>query len=178
MSHHVVSGLAWTRETVSPWPKGRGPRKASRKEGLAYERAVAKVLPLARYQQWFEFGDRSGSNFCAPDLLLDVGAYLVCLECKLTDWPEAKLQLSQLYLPVLAHHFGKPIRGVVVAKNLSFKSNLATVADNFAKAAYLALNSPSVWHLPSPRLAHLSCDFATKPRPYLFSAPKLAIVAA
>lgn len=178
MTHHVVRGLQWTRPTASPWPKGRGPRKASKREGIAYERAVAKALPAAVYHQWFEFGDQSGSNFCCPDLLLDLGTHLVCLECKLTDWPEAKLQLSELYLPVLAAHYRRPVRGIVVAKNLSFKSRLDTVADNFAKACYLSLNAPAVWHLPQPRLAHLSCDLARKPVASLVSLATPALVSA
>lgn len=86
------------------------------------------------------------------------GPVVLVLECKLTDWPEAPLQISELYKPVIEVALGKPVVGIVVAKNLSHKTNRAQVASSLFQAIeFVNRGIIPTWHLPWPeRIAHIS----------------------
>jgi hypothetical protein len=120
-----IEDLRWVQPRTNPWPKSR--LRGSRAAGLRYQRAVARAIPVARADEWFEFLDRHGVGCCSPDLIL-VGSRLVfALECKLTAVPQADAQLAGLYLPVLAHHFGREARGIVVVRHLRPQVDLSRV---------------------------------------------------
>lgn len=81
------------------------PRKASKKHGLRYEKALARAIPYAQHGQWIEFWDSNGHHYCQPDLLLalkgPLGSFHAVLEAKLGDAEAARAQLQRLYKPVL-----------------------------------------------------------------------------
>ncbi len=111
-----IEGLHWVHPRANPWPKTR--LRGTRAAGLRFQRAVARAIPLGQADQWFEFSDRHGLGYCSPDLILVGSRLIVALECKLTAVPEADAQLADLYLPILAHHYGREARGIVVVRHL------------------------------------------------------------
>lgn len=157
MTHRKVVGLLWARLCESPFSGTKRPR-GTKGQGLRYEHLVAKAIPIATHGQWFEFCDANGPGFCSTDLLLNLGHSIAILECKLTDWPEAKEQVDELYRPIVKMVFNRPALGVVVAKGLSHKTNTQLVVPTLAQALFIALRQTPTWHNPFPRLAHLSDD--------------------
>lgn len=123
MSRRVI-GLLRAAPCESPWAaKPKRLPKGARGAGVSYERRVAKALEGAlahtpRYGQWFAYWDATGSHYCQTDVLAQVGAELVVVECKLRNVDEARAQLGGLYLPVVGAALGRPARGVVVVKTL------------------------------------------------------------
>lgn len=115
-SCRTVQGLATAQFSACPWPKSR-PRGA-KAQGLRYERALSKALPSAKHNLWFEFWDKNGRGFCSPDFLLEFPQFLVVLEAKYTDTDAGREQIEHLYRPILAKLYAKPIRGVLVCRNL------------------------------------------------------------
>ena len=105
-----VKELLWVREGESPWPKVKRRPKGAKGLGLGYENALAKALPHAIHGPWFEYCDRNGRGFCQPDFVLVGSNLILVIECKLTNYPEACLQLANLYLPVLGAFYQKPER--------------------------------------------------------------------
>jgi hypothetical protein len=112
----VVDGLQWVEQAESPWPKSR-PRGA-KGEGLRFEKALAKRLLGARHGLWFKFQDFNGIGYCSPDFIVNYEQFVLVIEAKLTDTDEGRAQIEQLYSPVLQMHYRRPIRGVLVCKNL------------------------------------------------------------
>lgn len=164
-THRVITGLQSVAPALAPpFPRpkaGTGARGA----GLRYERALARALPQALAGLWLEFRDSAGPGFCQPDLILRDyplrGAlYTVVLECKITWTPNGHLQLEQLYTPILAKLWGRPVVGVVVSKHLTSATPLSWVHSDLSAALDSALltGRRSVWHWlgrstgPGPRL--------------------------
>lgn len=119
-----VAGLLWAQHT-SEGPFGPQRRKKGAKgAGLGYERKVAKALPQAIFNPWFEYMDANGKGFAQPDFLLPLkGGLLAILECKLTATPVGKEQLALLYMPLAQFLWPKrQILGVMVTKNLTWAS--------------------------------------------------------
>lgn len=111
-----VEGLRWVQPRANPWPKAR--LRGSRAAGIRFQRVVARAIPEARADKWFEFLDTHGLGYCSPDLILPTRGPIYVLECKLTAVPEADAQLAHLYLPVVAHYTGREARGIVVVRHL------------------------------------------------------------
>jgi hypothetical protein len=105
--------------------------------GLRYERLVGRALgawPGLRLGPWFEFCDANGRGYCQADALIIQPDLVVVLECKLTDVPQADLQLEGLYKPVLEHIYKRRVHGVVVTRHLTRTTDLSRVTDSFAGA--------------------------------------------
>eukprot|EP00919_Chromeraceae_sp_WS-2016_P052876 GHVR01125558.1.p1 GENE.GHVR01125558.1~~GHVR01125558.1.p1 ORF type:complete len:179 (+),score=7.23 GHVR01125558.1:131-667(+) len=133
MTHRVVSGLiraeALTRKP-SCIPQGR--YRGVKALGIAYERAAQAALPIAKPNPWFMFRDKNGLGYCSPDLVLIGSGLALVIECKLSDIPEARTQITQLYAPVLQMALGLPIRGLVVTKHINAAST--RVVDSWENA--------------------------------------------
>lgn len=120
MAIRQIKGLKWARQLPGrpkciPTSRPRG----AKAEGLRYERALAKRLPLAAHGVWFEFADSNGPGYCQPDFLLTLpNGALAILECKYTWVAEAHAQLAGLYAPVVREARGADVVGVVVCKRL------------------------------------------------------------
>jgi hypothetical protein len=91
---------------------------------------VAKALPQAQHELWFEFVDANGPGHCSPDLVLALPGRIVVLECKLTETPWARLQLRELYFPVLELVYGLPVQGIVVCRALARDTDTSRVVDS------------------------------------------------
>lgn len=75
--------------------------KGAKGLGVAFERRLAKEIPRATHGQWFNYLKDDEPHWCQTDILLE-GAKTVCvIEVKLTNFQEARLQLQDLYCPVL-----------------------------------------------------------------------------
>lgn len=150
----VVSGLKWARPSENPW--GKQIRRGVRYRGLKFQRDLAKALPQASADRWFEFCDARGPGHCSPDLLLDIHSHIVVIECKLTDWNSAERQLSHLYLPVVSLALGKPTIGIIAAKQLSYKTDTTKLCDSLSIAIKQAFRTIPILHVPFPCLGHPS----------------------
>lgn len=122
-SHRAVVGLRWAElSSKAPWPRLRR-RKGAKARGLAYERKLglflSKKYPSATHLgEWFHFLDANGSGYAQPDAYVVFPSLVVAFECKLTQTVRAELQLRELYLPLLAHVYSRPVVGVQVCKYL------------------------------------------------------------
>ena len=101
-----------------PWIKANRPRGA-KAAGLRYERALAKAVPLALHGQWFQYRTSDGPAWCQTDLLLLGKKRAIVIEVKLSDYLGARVQVQNLYLPVLraAYPHLEPF-GVIVLRSL------------------------------------------------------------
>lgn len=100
-------------------PKAKAGRGA-KALGLRYENLLAKALKgRATHGQWFHFIADGEPGWCQPDLLIVGKRQVLVLEVKLTYTPMAESQLADLYLPVVERAYGRPARGLIVAKNLT-----------------------------------------------------------
>lgn len=117
----AIAGLLWAAETpAGPFgPQKR--RKGTKRQGLGYEKKIAKALPRARFNPWFHFVDANGSGYCQPDFIQELlDGSLLILEAKLTDTPTAYEQIERLYRPILQHIYpDRSILGMVICKNLA-----------------------------------------------------------
>lgn len=93
--------------------------RGAKAAGLRYERALAKAIPLALHGQWFQYRTPDGPAWCQTDLLLLGKKRAVVIEVKLSDYLGARVQLQNLYLPVLraAYPHLEPF-GVIVLRSL------------------------------------------------------------
>jgi len=115
----------------------RRPR-GSKGAGLRYERLVAGHFRGALHGQWYKFIDAYGMGYCQPDLVLIMESSILVFECKLSDTPAAEAQLEDLYFPVLAKAYRKPVSGIIVAKFLRPQTDLSRVATCFDDALFTA----------------------------------------
>lgn len=123
------------RPSWLPPPKAKRGAKAL---GLRYENLLARALKgRAIHGQWFHFIADGEPGWCQPDLLVVGQKQILVLEVKLTYTPAAIGQLSDLYLPVVSHAYGRPARGLIVAKNLTPEAP-AEVYETIADAVALA----------------------------------------
>jgi hypothetical protein len=117
--------------------------------GLRYERKVrdeAQELYGSDCKGgiWFEYYNGQ-SHWCQVDVLIyeDLRKVNFILECKLTDVEEAKEKLRDLYIPVVRAATNLPTFGIVVAKNLTPKSD-KVVATSLYDATDMAVESRKV----------------------------------
>lgn len=132
--HRVVEGLVYAAPCERPDFIPQARLRGSRAAGLRYERRVGAALPQARGGLWFHFLDRNGPGHCNPDLVLDLGDVLAVLECKLTETEQGRLQISELYRPVLRYALGREVIGVQVARNLTPRTDLGVVVHSLSEA--------------------------------------------
>lgn len=121
----VAELLRAERCAARPMPKANNIYK---RQGLAFERKVAKALAVAaasvgaelELQPWFRYYDRLGQGQAVPDFLLHFGIETLVIECKLTWVPEAVTKLRGLYVPVVQQVLGSVIRvrPLVICKHL------------------------------------------------------------
>lgn len=138
--HRTIVGLEWAeplarRPACIPESRPKGVKAL----GLRYERkAAAEINRALRGSlvrgQWFEFVDANGHGYCQCDGLYydpQSDSYVV-FEFKLTEVDEARSQLKNLYLPVVAWAWPQfaPPRGIVVARHLTRETNVNLVYDS------------------------------------------------
>lgn len=145
MSRSVVD-LLWAKSSQNPWPKLKRHPRGAKGLGLGYELALAKALPNASHGLWFEFCDRNGRGFCSPDLIIEGKDEILAIECKLTNYPEAVMQLTNLYRPVLTAVYHRPVRGLVALKYLNPASPKHMICPDLASALRHAPDSCPILH--------------------------------
>jgi hypothetical protein len=144
----ITGEIEWAAKATRPGVFGTSHPHGAKLKGLQYERAVAGALPADwLHGQWFKFCDEGGVGYCQPDFIRVTATMVFVLECKLTDVMEAKGQLLGLYLPVLRHVFGRPVRGIVVARTLTPEST--NVVASLGEAENAAASLPTL-HWPWP----------------------------
>lgn len=88
---------------------------------MSYEkRAIRELknsnLGTVHYHKWIEFVDANGRGYCEPEAFIEYSDRIVLFECKLTGGPSGKIQMLDLYKPVLEHIFKKPVDCLMVCK--------------------------------------------------------------
>jgi len=139
MGRRITGEIEWTAHAERPSTFGTPRARGAKLKGLQYERAVSRALGAGwLHGQWFKFCDEGGIGYCQPDFLRVTPTVVLVMECKLTDVMEAKAQLLGLYLPVMRHLFGRPARGVIVARNLTPEStNVVGTLENALASSHL-----------------------------------------
>ena len=126
--HQIVGLLRAKILKNNPWG-GKVPKlKGSRAKGKTYERTILRELKrrfsepdLIHYNEWIGYTDSTGTNFCQPDIYIELPTYLLLLEIKLTQTESAEIQLRDLYRPILEWIYKKPVVMVQVCKNLRYR---------------------------------------------------------
>jgi hypothetical protein len=117
-----LRNLRWARHvSARPMP---GPISEWARQGLAYERRVAKSLAEAGidllHNPGFEYEADTGPGYCVPDIIIrNYNGTTLIIECKLTYKPEAIIKSKSLYAPVVAMAFDTVPISLVVAKSLT-----------------------------------------------------------
>ena len=125
------------------WMARRRPR-GSKGLGLRYEAALARALPSALHNPWYEYLDANGPGWASPDILTKYRGHVVVLECKLTDIAAAEAQLQELYFPIVELVYGLPAKGIVVVRSLVTRPDPSRVVTSLAAA--LAAPGVPIWH--------------------------------
>lgn len=147
MSHHVVSGLRWAKESHRPVGLSKSKSRGAKAAGLRYEKALAKALPIAKHGQWFEFEDLTRRGYCQPDLLVSLGPVVLVLEAKYTWTMVGHSQLNQLYLPVVERALRRRAVGVVVCRALTPETPKESIFSTLLGAVtFAATGRPAVLH--------------------------------
>jgi hypothetical protein len=143
MGYRKIVGLKWAQEAR----EGRGypptiRRKGAKARGIRFERDLGAVLgPSWQHGKWFEFDDLNGMGMCQPDWLKITERAVLVLECKYTWLPSGRLQIEELYRPVLEKVYKRPVVGAVVCKVL-----VAGMDQPVASSLEDALRCGGVWH--------------------------------
>lgn len=125
--YRIAIGLTDAERTAPLFGKSR-PRRIAPKLGLAYENRIGKELKKHHEKErflefehnpWFRFYDTFGTGHCSPDYLIHFPQGVVVVEVKLT-WVEiAQDKLNDLYMPVVSLALDRPVRSLVIVKNLT-----------------------------------------------------------
>lgn len=143
MGYRKVVGLKWAQEAREGrgWPASRL-RKGAKARGIRFERDLGTMLgPSWQHGKWFEFDDMNGMGMCQPDWIKVLPGAVLVLECKYTWVPSGRLQIAELYKPVLEHVYKRPVVGAVVSKVL-----VAGMDQAVASSLEDALRCGGVWH--------------------------------
>lgn len=121
------------------------PNNAAAKKGLAFQRKITKEicsLGLGRVfaEPWFVYKLRSVLRYCSPDIIIEQPNRIIVVEIKLTWQPEIDNKLRNLYTPIAKHVFRKPVKAVLVVRNVSPGAPLPDDLEG-------ALRSPSTFSL-------------------------------
>lgn len=129
--------------------------KGSAARGLAFQRKVGKRLKqlialeelfgILKDGEWYEFIDQEGIGFCQPDFELHYPDHIVCIECKLTQTPNAHLQVAELYKPVLQRVYQKKVFAIQATPMLIYKPNV--LVGDLADFVYEPTDGEVVWHV-------------------------------
>lgn len=156
-NHRIVAGLISAfpcpKPNTIPISRPRGVRAV----GLRFERAFVKALKLkwpsqVLAGQWFQYQDINGKGHCQTDVMLVFAEEVIIFECKLTETDWGRLQLTQLYFPVVARALNRKVRGVVVTRHLTKETNIASITDDIGIAiASAGFNIPTLhWREANP----------------------------
>lgn len=141
--HRFIHDLTWAERVKKPKFSPQARATGIKAVGLRFEKKVAEGIPGAQRGKWFRFRDANGEGWCSPDIILPVNFGLLCLECKLSDLPEAKTQISRLYKPVLELVYGRPVFGIVVTRHLRPFTDPADVVDSLRDAILRLRDAPT-----------------------------------
>lgn len=146
MPHRKVYQLSSAQECPRPKSIPNSKPRGVKAKGLSFERAVARALPGAKHGLWFRFWDANGPGYCSPDFILQSSGMIFILECKLSNVQEARAQLEELYLPVVALATGLPTRGIVLVKSVWREDRPELITDSLSQACLLAQTSIPTLH--------------------------------
>lgn len=152
-----AKGVRWAH-TLSDPPSflhsTREPHGTSRREGLRYEKSLAKGLGARfRHGLWWEFQDEGGIRYCQTDFFGRGKEWIILLESKLTWTQDAEEQLWELYVPVVACALRVPrsqILPVVVCKYLTREAGSRPIGSTLKESIRECMNVSApfcaVWH--------------------------------
>lgn len=95
--------------------------------------------------RWIYFLDRNGPGYAQPDAFLELPDAVLCFEIKLTLCEAGRLQLQELYRPLLRAVFGLPVVGVLMCKNLTCDPGAVLVRDP-SDLLKTCVEHEYVWH--------------------------------
>jgi hypothetical protein len=82
-------------------------------------RRTAPSLPW-RYHDWIKFEDTNGLGGAEPELWALCPAEILLVEVKLTGCEYGRLQMRDLYAPLLSHMFGgRPVRCLQICRSVA-----------------------------------------------------------
>lgn len=150
MSHRKVSEVEWARRCERPKCIPRARVRGTAAKGLAYERALSRVLvralPDVKYGQWYEYKADGSCGYCQPDFVYGEVLATYVFECKLTNVEEATEQLLDLYFPVLRRAHSRPVRGIIVTRSVHRVPGLAFVTSSLSEAMKVSETRVPVLH--------------------------------
>lgn len=105
--------------------------------------------PEIRRHDWVEYVDSNGEGQAEPDLVLVLPDAVTVVEVKLTGCRYGHEQLSGLYLPLAAHIWRRPVRGLQVCKALGRDTPGPFISDPVAFVTDTAGDGAiATWHWP------------------------------
>ena len=116
------------------WLRPGRPR-GSRAAGLAYERALGRVIPRAVHGQWFQYIEDGEPKWCQTDFHVVGAKSVVIFEAKLANYAEAFAKLKDLYLPVGRLAWPeRRVGGVIVLKSVANVPEGVAIFENLRDA--------------------------------------------
>lgn len=91
---------------------------------MAYEKKAMRELkerlkvPL-NYHTWLRFTDANGTGHCEPEAFIELRDEIILFEMKLTGGHYGRLQMEGLYKPLLEFIYKKPVRCLMVCRNVT-----------------------------------------------------------
>lgn len=150
MTHRKVDIVEFARECNRPSCIPRVRLSGTAARGMAYERALAKMLtrclPGVKHGQWYSYKADGQHGFCQPDFVFSGDSATYVLECKLTDIEKATEQLLDLYFPILAAAHGGPVRGIIVARSIHRVPVTAMTCTTLAEAFAISTSRVPILH--------------------------------
>lgn len=136
----VTCGRLSCRPSFIPKPRPRGVKAA----GYRFERAVGALLaryyPSVHSGAWFEYQDRASRRVCEIDHYVVFLHYVLLVECKLSE-TEAAWEQMNLYAPILAKHYSRPVARVQACR---YVRSRRTQIDHPSQAAP---GTERLWHV-------------------------------
>lgn len=96
--------------------------------------------------KWYQYEDVGHTGACQTDHELHFKDCIICIECKLTQTPNAHLQMSELYIPILEKVHRKKVYGIQATSMLIYSPEI--LIHDIADFVFFPKESDSaVWHL-------------------------------
>lgn len=99
------------------------PKLEIQKEGLRYQKRVAKILKNTGCQievdPCFSYSRGGKEHFCFPDILVHEPKLdrIIVIEVKLSYTPQALTKLKSLYIPIVGQVFGQKAYPLVIVRS-------------------------------------------------------------
>ena len=97
--------------------------------------------------KWFSYEDENGIGHCQPDQFIELPDMIVLFECKLSQTWRAEDQMKELYLPVLKHHYDRPVVMIQVFKIMKKLPSQKWIIEHPAELVDFPRPGVFTWHV-------------------------------